>query len=58
MAQVLIIYGTAYGQTERIARRILGELERQATLSASSRVTSCQRICGSGSIRPLSLPPR
>lgn len=29
MAQVLIIYGTAYGQTERIARRIREELERQ-----------------------------
>jgi len=29
MAQVLIVYGTAYGQTERIARRILRELERQ-----------------------------
>ena len=29
MAQVLIIYGTAYGQTERIARRILVELTRQ-----------------------------
>jgi menaquinone-dependent protoporphyrinogen oxidase len=27
MAQVLIIYGTAYGQTERIARRIAGQLE-------------------------------
>ena len=29
MAQVLIVYGTAYGQAERIARRILGDLERQ-----------------------------
>jgi menaquinone-dependent protoporphyrinogen oxidase len=29
MAQVLMIYGTAYGQTERVARRILAELERQ-----------------------------
>jgi menaquinone-dependent protoporphyrinogen oxidase len=29
MAQVLIVYGTAYGQTQRIARRILTELARQ-----------------------------
>lgn len=29
MAQVLIIYGTAYGQTERIARRVQEELKRQ-----------------------------
>ena len=29
MAQVLIVYGTAYGQTERIVRRIRAELARQ-----------------------------
>lgn len=27
MAKVLLVYGTAYGQTERIARRLAGGLE-------------------------------
>jgi flavodoxin len=45
MAKVLVVYGTAYGQTERIARRILGELERQGHTVSSLQRDWQKRSC-------------
>ena len=53
MAKVLVVYGTAYGQTERIARRIVDQLTVHGHGCAFTRAMTCRRICWLTNMTPL-----